>query len=395
MPVRSSRLIHERYVSVVLVVTAVFVGGVGWSGYVLALPITILFPRLWAMAPNRMTAAAVSAGYFLAASRGLPQGVVVFFGSTVWAGILLWLAASLAFVSVHTALASRCSDPERAIRYGTAALLMAIPPFGIVGWAHPITAAGVLFPGWGWAGLAVTFIALILMTMRVWPIAALLALAAWVWSAVLWTSPPPMDGWHGVDTRLAAAAANSAGLDRQRLLAGIVRERAASGAGVVVLPESALGILTPTVERFWTDALAGIDVTVVAGAAVLNHNGYDNVLAMIDQRDVSILYRERMPVPVSMWQPWRRWLGSEGGARATFFADPVVEVRGKRIAPLICYEQLLIWPILQSALFRPDMVVAIANGWWAADTSVPAIQIATTTAWARLFALPSSLSFNL
>ena len=90
----------------------------------------------------------------------------------------------------------------------------------------------------------------------------------------------------------------------------------------------------------------------------------------------------------------RAWFGDSGGARATFFADPVVEIAGRRVAPLICYEQLLVWPILQSALYRPDAIVAIANAWWATGTSVPAIQTASVTAWSRLFGASLVTSFN-
>jgi apolipoprotein N-acyltransferase len=101
-----------------------------------------------------------------------------------------------------------------------------------------------------------------------------------------------------------------------------------------------------------------------------------------------------MPVPVSMWQPWLAWTGQGGGARASFFGNPVVEVAGRRVAPLICYEQLLVWPVLQSMLYSPDVVVAIGNDWWTADTSILAIQRASTQAWARLFGLPLVLAFN-
>ena len=98
----------------------------------LAMPLAMLFPALWAGSKSRITAAAVSAGYFLAASRGLPQSVATFFGTTVWAGILLWFAASISFVAVHAALWSR-RRRWIAIRYLIAVALMAIPPFGIVG----------------------------------------------------------------------------------------------------------------------------------------------------------------------------------------------------------------------------------------------------------------------
>jgi len=102
-----------------------------------------------------------------------------------------------------------------------------------------------------------------------------------------------------------------------------------------------------------------------------------------------------MPVPGSMWQPWRPLLGASGGARAHFFSNPVVTVAGGRIAPLICYEQLIVWPVLQSMLQEPDILVAVGNGWWTKGTSIVAIQRASTQAWARLFDKSVVFSFNI
>lgn len=348
----------------------------------------MLFPALWAWSPNRVTAAAVSMGHFLAASRGLPEGVATFFGASVWAGILLWLLASLSFVTVHAGLWTGRPGWRRMRRNLAAAVLMAIPPFGIVGWAHPITAAGILFPEWEWWGLLATLAGLLAMTTRCWPAAAIALGGFWIWSAVSWT---PVATPAGVDTQLGGALGRDGTLDRHRQLAAMVPTRVLEGASVVVLPESTLGPLTPTVERFWLDALAGLDVTVIAGAAVIDPEGYDNVVVELGPRGAKVRYRARMRVPVSMWQPWRSWFGGSGGARASFFDDAIVEIAGHRVAPLICYEQLL---VLQSALYRPDAIVAVANAWWAAGTSVPAIQMASLMAWARLFGLPLITSFN-
>ncbi|MNY70684.1 Carbon-nitrogen hydrolase [compost metagenome] len=65
-----------------------------------------------------------------------------------------------------------------------------------------------------------------------------------------------------------------------------------------------------------------------------------------------------------------------------------------RIAPLICYEQLLLWPMLQSMLYSPAVIVATGNGWWTRGTSIVAIQKASVTAWAKLFGLPVVMAFN-
>jgi hypothetical protein len=379
---------------VALVAAATVVGAVAWSGHVLALPLACAFPTLWAFSPSRLSSAAVSAAYFLAASRGLPQGVVNFYGSDFSVGIALWIGAAAAFVLVHAVLWQRRRGWGRAISFGTAAVLMSLPPFGIVGWAQPITAAGVMFPEWGWWGLAATAAILLAMTTRCWPVAAIVAAGLWAWSAAHWTAPAPPAGWVGLDTKLGSALGRAPDLAQSAALLRRAREATAAGARVFVLPESAAGLWTPTTSAFWIDSLRGADVTVIAGAAIVEPDGYDNVMVEAGDGRARVLYGERMPVPVSMWQPWLAWTGQGGGARASFFGNPVVEVAGRRVVPLICYEQLLVWPVLQSMLYSPDVVVAIGNDWWTAGSSILAIQTAGSQAWARLFGLPLVLAFN-
>lgn len=377
-----------------LVVAAIVVGWLGWSGRVLALPLACAFPALWVFARSRTIAAAVSAGYFLAASRGLPQGVANFYGADLWPGLMLWIVASSAFVIVHAALWTRFSGKGRGLRYSAAAALMGMPPLGIVGWAHPLTAAGVLFPGWGWWGLAATAAGLVAMTTRWWLATAVAMAGFWLWSAANWTSPALPQGWTGVDLELGQSLGRDASLDRHRDFIATVKRAAGAGARVVVLPESALGFWTPTVDRLWRDALHGSGATVIAGAAIVDDAGYDNAMVAVSGEGATVLYRERIPVPVSMWQPWRRWIGESGGARADFFANPAVAFGGEKIAPLICYEQLVLWPALQSGLHSPAMIVAVGNGWWTKGTSIIAIQKASAEAWARLFAIPLVTAFN-
>lgn len=388
----SRRSIHIR--SAVLVSAACLAGGTAWSGQLLALPVAMLFPALWASAPSRMVAAAVSAGYFLAASRGLPQGTAAFLGSSVSVGFLFWIVGSVPFVIIHALAWTARKGWRRAGRYGVAMVLTAVPPFGITGWAHPITAAGVLLPGWGWWGLMVMALGLCLMTTRLAPAIALSAGVLTGIAAVSGNGSPASGEWRGIDTAAGAAFGRADTLHQQQSLIAQVRKEAEGGSQVIVFPESAFGILTPTVEHLWGEALANLDITVIAGAAVIDTQGYDTVMVALGRAGAKVLYRQRMPVPVAMWQPWRSWLGLTGGARGTLFGDPVVAAAGQRIAPLICYEQLLVWPVLQSAFQRPDRIVAIANGWWAKDTSIPAIQRASVEAWARLFDLPLVTAFN-
>ncbi|NKL94409.1 conjugal transfer protein TraB [Rhizobium leguminosarum] len=396
----------DRWKSILLVVASILCGRIGWSGEVLFLPLATFFPLLWSKASSRTIAALVAAGYFLAASRGLPQGVANFYAADLWPGLLLWVMASASSVIVHAVLWTKPrgenaserkgTDAARALRYLIVIVLIALPPFGITGWAHPLTAAGVLFPGWGWWGLVATAILLVLMTGRRWQIAVAVLGGLHVWSATNWTPPKLTPGWMAVDLKQGGTLGRDSSLAYQRDLIDTVRKAAEAGkaARVAVLPESALGFWTPTVARFWQEGLRGSNLTVIAGAAVIDPRGYDNVLVAISADAANALYRERMPVPGSMWQPWLRWTGQGGGARADFFSNAVVEIDGIRIAPLICYEQLILWPVLQSMLHAPEVIVAVGNGWWTENTSIVAIQKATATAWARLFDLPIVMAFN-
>jgi len=321
--------------------------------------------------------------------------VANFYGQDIWPGLLLWFVGSSAYVTVHVLLWTNHEGWQKSLRYIAACLMMAVPPFGILGWAHPITAAGVLFPRWGWWGLAVMAAGLAVMTTRYRPAAAMAITGFWLWSAAQWAPSNLPASWMGVDLKMGASLGREGSLNRQKELIDVAL--AQPMGTTVLLPESALGFWTPTVARFWQKGLTGTDITVIAGAALIDGPGYDIVLVRISAGKTEVLYRERMPVPGSMWQPWRAWIGGddESGARAHFFANPVVEVGTSKVAPLICYEQLLVWPVLQSAFHRPDLIIAVGNGWWTAGTSIIDIQRASSEAWARLFDLPLVISFNI
>lgn len=294
------------------------------------------------------------------------------------------------FVAVHAVLWTSRGGWRRLVRYAIAAVLMSVPPFGIVGWAHPITAAGILFPGRGWFGFGATAALLVAMTTRAWPIAAGVATITFAWSALIWTPPVEPEGWRGIDTRFKFEASGEYAQYHQQISTiRLVKAAAGDGVRVAILPESAMGMWSATTERLWIRELSTFDIVVNGGAAIIDPVGYDNVMVAISGNNAQISYRQRMPVPISMWQPW-----TTGGARAGLFANPVFEFAGLKVAPLICYEQLIVWPVIQSMLHAPDVLVATGNGWWVGNTNIVAIQRSSAQAWASLFGLPLVMAFN-
>jgi apolipoprotein N-acyltransferase len=71
-----------------------------------------------------------------------------------------------------------------------------------------------------------------------------------------------------------------------------------------------------------------------------------------------------------------------------------MEIQGRKLGFLVCYEQFLTWPFLSLISQKPDVIVASSNLWWCKDTSLPGIQAATARLWTRLFGVPIAEAVN-
>jgi hypothetical protein len=114
---------------------------------------------------------------------------------------------------------------------------------------------------------------------------------------------------------------------------------------------------------------------------------YDNAVVVRGAETATAV--QRIPVSIGMWNPFQ-----SQGARANLFARTVTPIAGERAAVLVCYEQILIWPVLSSALEHPTVFVAVANDHWAIGTPIPAFQTTAIRAWSRLFGIPFLTATN-
>ena len=101
-------------------------------------------------------------------------------------------------------------------------------------------------------------------------------------------------------------------------------------------------------------------------------------------------YHQRIPVPGGMWNPFH----PPGGVALDLLGPGTVDVGDQRAVILICYEQLLTWPMLRSAIEKPTLLIAISNEAWTSATIVPRVQHTCVRAWARLFGLPVIPAIN-
>lgn len=370
----------------------------------LSLAWSLLLPLAWGMAPTRSAAALLVLGYYLVGARGLPIGAVVFFGEDAPAafGWSLWFASSLVLTAPFTLLWSK-SAGNRPLRFGGAVCLSAIPPLAFIGWLNPLTAAGAVFPGLGWAGLVLLLLLMGALVARSLKYGIALGCVALVSNLMAGPAPsqaPP--GWVGVDTtfpRLASAGTEYASqvlasMDRVQWLIESAKDMPADS--VLVLPETVLGSLDGVAEFSLQDtqaALATRGSRILIGAELPQPDGeYKNVVKVLGAKPgEDQVAMQSIPIPVAMWKPW----ASNGAVADLLGGGNTVVVKGRRVGVAVCYEQVLAYSLWRLMLDRPDLIVAVSNVWWARTTSIPDIQRQSVAAFGRLFDLPVITARNI
>jgi hypothetical protein len=332
--------------------------------------------------------------YYAAASWPLILGARAFFGlqGTPLIGLFLCLTAGT-LLALPWGLFFTRAWGKAALSVPLCILLTAIPPLGIIGWASPLLSAGVLFPGSKWFGLA--FIIVFLSSFRFRPAQSVVCLTlCFLFFHFQYTQPQPPAGWEAVNTQYGGAGQGDPDFameyNTHQSMQAIILE---SHAAVLLFPEHLVTHWNESTEAFWGDTLTSAAAqhrTVLIGAGInppatpknpFVNNRYLNVL--LARGEENTLLQERIPIPVAMWKPF-----GNDGVPLNLFARGTIRIRNQNAAVLICYEQVLVWPFLSSALEHPTILLTTSNVYWAKDTLIPAIQQSAAASWARLFDLP-------
>jgi len=333
--------------------------------------------------------------YYAAASWPLIPGARAFFGvqGTPLIGLLLCLAGG-ALLALPWGLLFTRGRASAACSVQLCILLTAMPPLGIIGWASPLLSAGVLFPGSKWFGLALITVFLIAFRFKPALSVVSLALCALVFH-FQYTQPQVPAGWEAVNTNYGGTGQGdpdfTAEYDTAQTMQTTILE---SHATVLLFPEHLLTHWNESTDAFWGDTLTALvsqHRTVLMGAGInlpgpsrnpFAQKRYLNVLLARGEENTA-LYQERIPVPIAMWRPL-----SDDGVPLKLLARGTIRIHNQNAAVLICYEQILVWPFLSSALEHPTVLLTTSNDYWAKDTHIPAIQQSSAASWARLFHLP-------
>lgn len=355
---------------------------------------SILILILYFQAQTRLNFFVAVFAYYLAASRGLLTGTITYYDNHVLYGFAIWIGAAL-IISLAWVLFWSNSPKKKPLVFILAVLFVIVPPIGLIGWANPLLAAGLFFPGWGFFGIAAligSIIAIEIFAARNrWIVSSLAVATAMMFN---YNFAPVKDStFTAAQTKfgkLYDEKKRDFMLDYQSQI-GFLSIANSSKNKAVILPESALGWWTPNNMMIWADLKS--DKTVYGGASLQKENSLlnDNVLMQITAGGYKVLYRQRVPVLVEMWRPWE-----DTGTKAYLFKQkPVVSIDGMgKVGVLICYEQLLYYTLMETMAYKPERIIAISNLWWAKETSIKEIEIASLELTSSLFNVPLSLSMN-
>lgn len=369
---------------------AVLIGAFCWRTW-WSIGFTFVVPILVGLQTRRLWAMAVTLAYFGAASWPLVRAYAVFAATSIVSGAIAWtLAAVLLALPLMGAWTK--NRAAAAWRIPVALAVGVLPPLGLIGWASPLASAGVLFPGTAWFGLAAVIVTpglVLLGNLRVW---CAIAVACALCHCFSKPAAPPPD-WASVQTSLAPGRrfAGTNELIASETVQQIVSE---SRTSVTVLPETVISRWTVATEAFWEPTLQKLQrqhrlAVIGAGLAIPDTPAYENAALVIGGGKPQVFF-QRIPVPVGMWRPF----GDGPSVPLRLRRPGAIRIAGQRVAFLICYEQLLVLPVLLSAIDRPTLIVGMANQYWVRETTIPAAQRASLMAWSRLFALPLLIAEN-
>ena len=425
---------NARYKDRLFLCSAIAVGLGVSTGYPLGMIGAAGMPLVCLTPGTRKAAFRSAFGYYATALWPMIPGLEAYWKSQFLVPLLLWICTAL-LLSLPWTVAWTSHRFHYLWRAPLALVATIVPPLGIVGLASPLMGAGYLYPGKGWVGLAAVALlpGIILSTQSLSFLArgVVIGLAAGLCIATHVSysgDAKPPSGWTAINTDLGDVSKPF----QDFVAAQFIQQKAnESSAHVLIFPEAVVPRWSEATEAFWHQSLdrcrtrgqilaigAGLPdksvrkdgerlsdlrsynfgeaIEVLKSGSTRTIHGptrsplserVDNTMLLVGTE--SAVFNQRVPVPVGMWRPF-----SKVSVPLRLKAPGVLAIDHERAAVLICYEQMLTFPIIASMLQHPTVIVGISNTFWVDDTTVPRYQANALRAWAKLFRLPYLLAVN-
>lgn len=377
---------HSAGRLVILFTAAALIGLLGWSGVARVSWISLLYPFVYLQSRSRLEALSAMF-YYVGATWSVVPGAAVFFGANAsFALPLLLFIGCIALGSLPWVLLYH----RRLIELSAilALTVLALPPLSLVTVAHPLISAGQWFPATRWFGILLPLLAILLYRWFGPRYTAGILLASFLVTRVRW-SPPAVDPHIAViDTHFGGTGflprSPSVLYQQERL---IQNEALRHSNSVVLFPETIVPAWSRMTDAHWSDTFRALEqqrTTLLLGTTVPvpATEGSRNIL-LTRGFGPHFAYVQRIPVPLAMWH-----FDGRDGFPLMLHYPPTIRVLNQHAAVLMCYEQLLVWPAMQSLARNPDMLLAPSNDYWASKTPIPAIQHEAAKDWADVWDIP-------
>lgn len=379
---------------ILLYSAAALAGIVAWSGYFYAFLALLSLPILFKQCASTRARLILLYCYYAGSIWEVMPGAAQFFGDSATAMhplslLTLWLVSTAVLTAPWLWMILRPNTKaEWAFPIGLC--VTAMLPTGVT---NPLTVAGVLFPGLGWAGLAITIVLFGSIAKYQWRslgTALILSVICYVSRSEL---PSTRGAWEGHHTTLGGSELTKQTPQKLYAAVSYVQNTALeSDAKFQVYPEGIITHWTPVADEFWQDTYSSLrdnHQTILFGVEQSTRQKGQYLNAILVRGEYTATYQQRVPIPYAMWRPW-----DNRGVPLNYFGPPILKVGRWKTAPVICYEQLLMAPVLISMTQRPDVIVSIANEYWTHGTRITEIQDSAITSWSRLFHVPLVTATN-
>ncbi len=369
---------------IIISLTGMFIAYISWS---LSIELTIFSSLLffsYFYINQRSYLFTLILSYYLFASRGLLIGTENYYDS-IYIAILIWLLSALLTTSVWITIWNPYQK-KRLQLFPIMLTLLIVPPIGFISWVNPIISSAIVFPEFGFLGIVFYLLSLylvvILLKNKSRTTQTIITILILFISTVIYNpiKKQKQNTLYPINSNLKyknQAVDFLGDYRRQKKLLAIANK---SQQNNLLFHENALGSFNQNSMMIW-ERLDN-NKTILAGATIYHKRVgvYDNVLMEITHNSYKTIYKQRVPVPISMWKPW-----IEQGAKAYPFQNPTVEYQQSRVGVFICYEQLLTYTYLHTMFYEPKYIIGISNLWWVEDESIGKIQRRNLELWGRLF----------
>jgi hypothetical protein len=368
----------------------VAIGAATWTGHLWTYAAVLLLPLSMTLRLTKTIRGsfALFFGYFSGAMWLIVPGAALFFGNKMVTtdSVFLWVLYSILLAIAYILAAWRIQG--YAVGLAITTIITVANPIAIV---NPLTAAGFLFPALGFAGLAALIIAF--ATIPAHPrlsLATVFALA--IVCNVLYKPTAPPVTWTAINTAYGGTSYGMRGTSEYEKASGIRDAMLQSADHVSLYPESTLAHWNDANAYFFRSVnrkLQNKGQTLLLGAEITHPGakGYDNALILLGA-DHGVYY-QHLPMPYSMWNPFVL-----DSAPLRLGGSYTIKVHNLIAAPVICYEQLHPLPFLRASLDHPQIILGVANDYWADRTYIGSIQRASLASWGRLFHIPYMSATN-